>query len=118
MAYIRSWCEASKRKRRPETEKMGAFVGAFARQWGGLAISPNTVYESVTLETATAKWWAGGANHEFFVYIHYDTKIVWVWFDGNSRKCENVDQWMAALYEATVFFDATQKRVRDANTRH
>lgn len=109
MAYIRSWCESSRRKRRPETEKMGAFVGAFARQWGGVAISPDTNRESATLETATAKWW-NRARHEFFVYIHYDTKIVWVWFDGNSRKCENADQWLAALYEATVFFDATQKR--------
>lgn len=116
MDYRRNWYNPPS-QRRPETKTMGAFVSAFGRQWGGLHIVPLTTRDSATLETATVKWW-NRKDHEFFVYIHYDTKIVWVWFNGNSRKCENVDQWMAAVYEATLLFDENQKRVHDANTVH
>lgn len=94
---------------------MDVFVNAFGRQWGGLAIMPCTTRQSKTLEVSTVKWWNG---HEFFVYIHYDTKVVWIWFDGNSRKCETVDQWVAAVEEATAFYDSKQARVLDANTVH
>ncbi|QBX06845.1 hypothetical protein H1O16_gp432 [Burkholderia phage BcepSaruman] len=105
-------------QRRPDTQTMANFVYAFGRQWGGRSIVPRTTRESATLETATVRWGQRRvksfvhSDNEFNVYIHYDTRVVWVWFNGNARKCETVDEWVAAVAEATTFYETEYRKYR------